>query len=212
MASRRGRAEPFVKFDGGRVTFHNVWTDDGYPVAGEMALVGGVWRLQQLRFGVPDPTGEISSTTLRRLRLDTVLAQVRAKALEITATVGGHLDRGDLQGLPEPTLEAVRAMVKAGRAAAKRPPAGSRGWGDDFYRMVAHEYVELTKAGVPGRGVLTELAKRLARRMNEPEPRHRDNVRDWVAVAKERGFIVPVGQGRGGALPGPRLYDDEGEN
>lgn len=158
------------------------------------------------RYGVAEltftakPGREVMSGSTR-IRVDEMLQAGRAM---LRGAVG------DVEGRPEVPASARRAILAAGRTAARERAAGARGYGDAFYRMVAVEYVRLTDEGAAGRGALPRLAERLAERMGEPEPRHRDNVRDWVAEARRREFLTPVGRGRGGALPGPRLYD-EGE-
>ena len=80
-----------------------------------------------------------------------------------------------------------------------RPPLA-----DDLLEHVARAYLEEAPAG-------TGLTRRLAERFGRPEP----TVRDWVAAARERGYLSPARPGRRGAAPGPRLKgraagDDDG--
>jgi len=73
---------------------------------------------------------------------------------------------------------------------------------DGLLRQVATAYLEELPAGT---GVLRRLGKRLDR----PPA----TMRDWVGIARERGFLTPAaGKGQRGAMPGPRLLESEGSD
>jgi len=86
------------------------------------------------------------------------------------------------------------------------PAAGRRGFGKDFYRRLALEYLELQAEGV-SRGIRVELARRESRRQDRKVTP--TNIRDALNKATELGFLMPGTPGRAGRQPGPNLYSDD---
>jgi hypothetical protein len=192
----------------GRVLFGTNTRDGLAGVTGEMEQHSGRLRLTQLTFLAQRPaTAEISATTLRALRLDTVLSQVRAQVVEKSAALAREASSsGDLEGVPADRARLVRQWRKiVAETAAGEKPAARRG--DAHYQLVAAEYLRLIEEGKGGRGILGRLAIEMAKHLNEQAPRSRDNIRDWVAEARRRQFLAPGEPGRAGGSPGPRLYE-----
>lgn len=187
----------FTARTNGRLARHVV------QVVGTMHIQDDRLVLQRLEFVTGGP-GELTASVLRDIKLDDVINDVRRQAVKLAR----EQDRPEAEAVlaANPDLAASsRAIRAAGKAAAKNRPTGARGWGDDFYRMVATERLRLEQEGLGGRGVLDRLAERLAKLMEEPEPRHRDNVRDWVNEARNRKFLMRGQPGRATAEAGPNL-------
>ncbi len=192
-------------------------TRDGVAhVRGVLEEVDGRVVLTRLEFvaNKPEERGGLTSSTLRSLRLDAVVGKARGRLSQFDPARAK-------QGFPDPGAKAsvdpdvvaqlerfFERIGKLARAAAEQKAGGRRGYGDDFYRLVALEYVALSEQGNGGRGALQRLAAVMATRLGEKQPRSRDNIRDWVAEARRRGFLTPGEPGRGGGGPGPRLYAD----
>lgn len=139
----------------------------------------------------------ITSDLLRRIPVGQVLAKAQQRLAqddwrEEGITVIGVDGRSDLvpADLGE---EQVRAMESAATAALPsrrgRPPLP-----DELLVDVARAYL---RESSNGRG----LIRRLAAEFDRPEP----TISDWVAAARERGYLSPATPGRRGASPGPRL-------
>ncbi|MEU4332576.1 hypothetical protein [Nonomuraea dietziae] len=80
---------------------------------------------------------------------------------------------------------------------AEPGPRGRPPLDDGLLRQLALAYLATASSG-PG------LVRRLARQFDRPEP----TIKDWIAAARERGFLSAAVPGRRGAAPGPRLADD----
>ncbi len=175
-------------------------------VEGRLDEFEGKLVLTSLEFTALDPAGGggVTSSTLRALRLEAVLAQVRGQVLTAYAQEFEYEDASVI-------AEWRQRVQHLALAAAEQKATGKRGYGDDFYRLVALEYVALTEQGKGGRGALRRLADVMAQRMGEKEARSRDNIRDWVAEARRRNFLSPGEPGRGGGGPGWRLYETQEE-
>jgi hypothetical protein len=147
-----------------------------------------------------------------RLWFDTHLGWDRPSRLEILPSPFSHAPDEPL-GITSRLLRAVpmTAMIadRAGTAERKffgrgsdytPPPPGSRrgakGWGDEHFRRVAEMYLEALD--IDRRRPLVLMAARFS-------GYSRENVRDWVAVARDRGFLSAAQPGRAGAGPGPAL-------
>jgi len=84
-----------------------------------------------------------------------------------------------------------------------RPPrptgrAGPKGWGEEFYQDVARAYLEALQSD-PRRPI-----ERVLRRYPGYTPA---NVRDWVAVARRKGYLTRTTQGRPGGQPTEKLLE-----
>jgi hypothetical protein len=194
----------------GAVGFGTRTRDDVAGVTGRLEDVGGRLVLTEIKFlALNAERAEITSSTLRAVRMDTLLSSVRGQILNSQERASA--DASSETQLPAATAASVKAwrrqIARTAAAAVEQKARGRRGYGDAFYRQVALEYLELTRQGKGGRGVLAELSKIMAERMGEAAPRSRDNVRDWVAEARRRQFLTPGTPGRGGANPGPKLYE-----
>jgi hypothetical protein len=146
----------------------------------------------------------ITSSLLRRLPLGRIVAAAQRTLAErnwvtegIRLVPGGLLVGDHIPAETRTLLE--RTNDQAAPQRRGRPPLA-----DDLLEHVARAYLEEAPAG-------TGLTRRLAERFGRPEP----TVRDWVAAARERGYLSPARPGRRGAAPGPRLKgraagDDDG--
>ncbi len=195
------------------VGFSTDTTDGVALVHGRLEDVNGRLTLTRLEFQTRQAAehGGITSSTLRAVRLDAVLGVARGEVLRAQAVATAQASAPIHPG-SESLVRDWRARIeRLALAAVEQKATGKRGYGDDFYRLVALEYVALTERGEGGRGALQRLAEVMASRMHERTPRPRDNIRDWVAEARRRGFLTPGEPGRGGGGPGPRLYARESE-
>ncbi len=136
----------------------------------------------------------ITSSLLRRIPLGRIVAaaqQTLAERSWVTEGVqflpGGVLAADALPAATRSLLE--HAADQAAPRRRGRPPLA-----DEFLAQVARAYLKEAPAG-------TGLIRRLAERFGRPEA----TVRDWVAAARERGYLSPARPGRRGAAPGPRL-------
>lgn len=139
----------------------------------------------------------ITSGLLRRIPVGQILAKAQQRLAqddwrEDGITLIGLDGRSDL--VPADLGEQqVRAMESAATAAVParrgRPPLP-----DELLVDVARAYL---RESTNGHG----LIRRLAAEFDRPEP----TISDWVAAARERGYLSPATPGRRGASPGPRL-------
>jgi hypothetical protein len=79
-------------------------------------------------------------------------------------------------------------------------PRGVRGRGDEVYRDIALRYLRFQSQGI-GRGILLAIADEVGLT--------REQVRDRLRAATERGYLSPGTQGKAGRRPGPRLKGDD---
>jgi hypothetical protein len=140
------------------------------------------------------PYSGISSTLLRRIPLGRIVAAAQqtlaARSWEtegVQLLPGGLLAGHDIP--PETRALLERTNHHAASRRRGRPPLA-----DDLLEQVARAYLEEAPAGAG-------LTRRLAGRFGRPEP----TVRDWVAAARDRGYLSAARPGRRGAAPGPRL-------
>jgi hypothetical protein len=103
----------------------------------------------------------------------------------IRVVPGGLLVGDDILAETRTLLERTNDQASPQRRG--RPPLA-----EDLLEQVARAYLEEAPAGIG-------LTRRLAERFDRPEP----TVRDWVAAARERGYLSPAHPGRRGAAPGP---------
>jgi hypothetical protein len=106
---------------------------------------------------------------------------------------------------PEQVARAKRAAARVPREELRR---GRKGYSPDFYRWVAHQYLDL-QAKNKGRGIREVIAEEGRKRLDRTEPVPLDTVKTWLRRARELEFIVFEKQGRVGASAGPKLYAEE---
>jgi hypothetical protein len=88
------------------------------------------------------------------------------------------------------------AIAKAIDAPGPERRRGNRDLGDDHYREIAREYLELLDEGVT-KGILKRIAD-----AHHVAP---ERARDWVREARNRHFLSAGTPGSAGALPGSAL-------
>jgi hypothetical protein len=138
---------------------------------------------------------EITATLLRQIHI----AEIRRRAVRAIFERRDDFEAAKGFGWPMPDefeTAALELAVEAAELPAKRP--GRTGYPDDHYRRIALAYLSLLEQG-EGRGVLKALAA--------AEGKPRETVRDWVRIARKRGFLTEGRQGRAGAQAGPNLYE-----
>jgi hypothetical protein len=143
---------------------------------------------------------EVTGRVLRAVRPAEVraaaLAQLRFEGTEPFVYFGGARKR-PVRVFPPSEQKARGDLIAAASHPRKRgrPPRP-----EAHYRDVALEYLEIYEGG--SRTVLKELAER----RGIP----RQTVRDWVARARQIGYLAPGKQGRAGGTPGARLIAESG--
>lgn len=167
--------------------------------AGELV----VFRLEVCPWG--DEVISIGTAVLANLPLHRWLVAAHSRladpaVAEWFAARGAHLLTSD-------QLTKVRREAK--RLAKSTPPKpGPKGFGEDYYRRLALEYLKLQPE--IGRGIRLELARLETKRQGrEVTP---INIRDALDRATELGFLSKGTRGRAGRLPGPNLYPTENED
>jgi hypothetical protein len=131
------------------------------------------------------PIGEILTRTQRRLADDSW----RTEGIHLLGSPGGT---GGSLTVDEMTEEQRRALENSTAIGARR--RGRPELSDELLIDVAEAYIG--EAG-RGRGAL--------RRMSEIFDRPEATIRDWIALARRRGYLAPTKPGRRGAAPGPNL-------
>ncbi|MFP1153592.1 hypothetical protein ACK280_15980 [Mycobacterium sherrisii] len=140
-----------------------------------------------------DPPALINSDVLRRVPLGDIIARTeRQLADDSWRTEGVRSFLGPNLMLDELTDEQRRALENSSTSAVRR--RGRPELSDELLIDVAETYV--WEAG-RGRGAL--------RRMSEVFDRPEATIRDWIAIARRRGYLAPTKPGRRGAAPGPNL-------
>lgn len=143
------------------------------------------------------PAGGITSGVLRDIPTGALMGQLRS-----TLTAAG-VQIGEFEEATGDSFEDLRREAREAAhtlAASGGPKRGRKGYGDEHYRWVALEYLDLQGQG---RGVLRRLADRASDTFGRPVAWQ--TVRDWVAEARRRGFLTQATPGRAGAQPGPNL-------
>ena len=131
------------------------------------------------------PIGEILTRTQRRLADDSW----RTEGVRLLAPPG---ETGANLAADELTEEQRRALENSVAIGARR--RGRPELSDELLIDVAEAYI--WEAG-RGRGAL----KRMSEIFDRPEA----TIRDWIALARRRGYLAPTKAGRRGAAPGPNL-------
>jgi len=156
-------------------------------------------------FELPDsqnPPALINSDVLRRVPLGDIITRTeRQLADDSWRTEGVRSFPGPDLMPDELTDEQRRALENFSASAARR--RGRPELGDELLIDVAETYVWEARRG---RGAV----KRVSEVFDRPEA----TIRDWIAMARRRGYLAPTKPGRRGAAPGPNLPSirPDGEN
>lgn len=141
----------------------------------------------------------IGSDLLRNLPLHRWLVAAHSH-LSDPGVAEWFLARGARALTPDQIKEVKRDAKRLSRSTPPKP--GPKGFGEDYYRRLALEYLELQPT--VSRGIRLVLAAReSARQKREVTP---INIRDALDKATELGFLSKGTRGRAGRLPGPNLY------
>lgn len=139
------------------------------------------------------PPALINSDVLRRVPLGDIITRTERQLADDSWRTEG------VRSFPGPNLmpdqltdEQRRALENSSTSAARR--RGRPELSDELLIDVAETYV--WEAG-RGRGAL--------KRMSEVFDRPEATIRDWIAMARRRGYLAPTKPGRRGAAPGPNL-------
>lgn len=152
-------------------------------------------RLTQLSIEhLLDPMAEVTSVVVHGLQVarlrDRVAAYLAIAAEPVALLVG--------------TPKAKRRGRQIARAAKQARRVGRRGKGEAFYRRIALEALKLYDEGKGSRTVISDLAAGHGRGYS--------TIRDWIAKARELGFLAPARKGHQQWLPGPALNRKETSN
>jgi hypothetical protein len=145
-----------------------------------------------------NPPSLITSDVLRRIPIGDILTRTQTRlTAESWRTEGVHLlaqpgETGRNLAAEDLTEEQRRALENSTAIGARR--RGRPELSDELLIEVAQAYI--WEAG-RGRGAL--------RRMSETFDRPEATIRDWIALARRRGYLAPTKPGRRGAAPGPNL-------
>jgi hypothetical protein len=146
----------------------------------------------------PDPPPRafvaITSDLLRSIPLGTIVARAQAELADrewesegVRMIPGGKVPAHEL---PAGTHNALDNATRL----AQRSPRGRPPVADELLAEVASAYIQEASAG-PG------LTRRLSLRFDRPEP----TIKDWIKLARRRGFLSEATPGRRGASPGTRM-------
>ncbi|MFV8165308.1 hypothetical protein ACNQVK_24985 [Mycobacterium sp. 134] len=140
-----------------------------------------------------DPPTLITSDILRRIPLGDIVARTQRWLADASWRTEG------IRTLPGPDLrpddltdQQRRALENSSNSMLRR--RGRPELSDELLVDVAEAYIQ--EAG-RGRGAIN----RMADIFNRPEA----TIRDWISIARRRGYLAPTKPGRRGAAPGPRL-------
>lgn len=177
-----------------------VWTDNSgdswfavlhlSPLRGRMECVGV--ELLSYPAGSAEAIGELRPVTaslIRQFRLGEVLSTELEEMAEPWSVVANSEEELDL------LVSQKATEAEAARDAAKG--SGQRGHPPAHYAKVADVYA---RAWADGGNPTATVAERF--RVS------RATAAQWVARARERGFLEPTTQGRGGGVPGAENGDE----
>lgn len=134
--------------------------------------------------------GEVTGEQLRSLRLPAICQS----ALGYLRRQPQWLEFLQKSGLAMVEPADLHRAEEAADAIADKPRRQPRR-GEDHYRQVALDYLEIARSGE--RKVLVALAERYGR--------PRETLRDWVHQARVLGFLEKTKSGKADPRPGPRL-------
>jgi hypothetical protein len=141
-----------------------------------------------------NPPTLITTDVLRRIPLGDILARTQRRLSDDSWRTEGvvsypNADRTTADELTENQRRALENSATIGARRRGRPELS-----DELLIDVAENYI--WEAG-RGRGALNRMAETFDR----PEA----TIRDWIALARRRGYLAPTKPGRRGAAPGPNL-------
>lgn len=158
----------------------------------------GLLEIRQLAVEPWKHRGEVTGQVLRVLKPADIRAAVRIDLRfmgdEPEIAFSGPRS-APVRVFPSEEIATRKALIET---SAKPRKLGRPALPDGHYRDVALEYLELYEGGSPR--VLKELAERRGVQWR--------TVRDWVARARQLGYLTRGKQGRAGARPGPRLLGE----
>lgn len=148
-----------------------------------------------------NPPTLITSDVLRRIPLGDILTRTQRRLADDSWRTEGirSYPGSDLTAADELTEEQRRALENSSTIGARR--RGRPELSDELLVEVAEAYI--WEAG-RGRGAL----KRMAEIFDRPEA----TIRDWIALARRRGYLAPTKPGRRGAAPGHNLPTTTADN
>ncbi|MGD0984479.1 MAG: hypothetical protein ABSA65_11785 [Acidimicrobiales bacterium] len=162
-----------------------------------------IFRLEVRPWG--DDVLSLGTNPLRDLPLHRWLTQAHSR---LTDGIAEWL--ADEGGVPTHSMDAkeLRRLRRVAKdmAESTTPRPGPKGFGENFYRRLALDYLELQGKGV-SRGIRWVLAEQENRRQKRDDIDDR-TVRDWLTKATRLGFLSAGSPGRAGRRPGPNLYED----
>jgi hypothetical protein len=140
-----------------------------------------------------DPPTLITSDILRRIPLGDIVTRTQRWLADDSWRTEG------IRSFPGPDLrpddltdQQRRALENSSNSAPRR--RGRPELSDELLIDVAETYIR--EAG-RGRGAISRMAETFDR----PEA----TIRDWISIARHRGYLAPTKPGRRGAAPGPQL-------
>lgn len=143
--------------------------------------------------GSDDPPTLITGDILRRIPLGDIVARTQRWLADDSWRTEG------IRSLPGPDLrtddltdQQRRALENSSNSVPRR--RGRPELSDELLVDVAEAYIQ--EAGL-GRGAIGRMADTFDR----PEA----TIRDWISIARRRGYLAPTKPGRRSAAPGPRL-------
>jgi hypothetical protein len=140
-----------------------------------------------------DPPALITSDVLRRIPLGDIVARTQRWLADDSWRTEG------IRAYPGPDLRPDDLTDHQRRALENSSKSGPRRRGrpelsDELLIDVAETYI---REASRGRGAIS----RMAQSFDRPEA----TVRDWISIARRRGYLAPTKPGRRGAAPGPQL-------
>ncbi len=193
-----------------------VGLDDGCEATVRLVLVDDVFRVRRVEILSRSDAGEVTTATLRGVRLGDIRLQVFDDVRADPRLIESPIEYVSRVSLDEPYErevlarsigedflrredDAVRsATAQTGVAARNLRKGPSRGRGaqsPSHYRDTALLYIGLLPSY--GQRVIKEMAQRL--------DRPRNTISTWVRRAREDGWLTRSTQGKAGGEPGPRL-------
>lgn len=140
-----------------------------------------------------EPPSLITSDVLRRIPIGDIISRAgRQLADESWRTHGVRVFMGSDLKPEDLSDEQRRALENSTSTRARR--RGRPELSDELLIEVAEAYIDEAGRGRGAHGRLSAIFDR-------PEA----TIRDWVSIARRRGFLAPTKPGRPGAAPGPNL-------
>ena len=140
----------------------------------------------------------VSADVLRAISLERIIAGAREQLID----AGRWFELAPELGWDLPDEAEMRSVTATARrvAASRGQARGRRGYPANHYRGVALEALKLQASGI-ARGYRIALA-----RQYHVQPQ---TIGDWIARARELGFLEPGQPGRAALAPGPMLKRED---